>query len=164
MPAAKKFLNDPKNAVVESLEGLVAATPHLQRLDGFPGVTACQQSGSPCRACLSANSFCCCRSKWSSMRMPQRTMWLLWQVRFHCHWLPSPTKLLCKQQNSIHAGKAAQLSEHWHLDIEHKSVLSWKEGKGESAQCQIVDSPSTWWNGAVGALSAAMWHNFSSPL
>ncbi|KAK9836762.1 hypothetical protein WJX74_007596 [Apatococcus lobatus] len=38
MPAAKKFLNDPKDAVVESLEGLVAATPHLQRLDGFPGI------------------------------------------------------------------------------------------------------------------------------
>ncbi len=36
--AAKKFLNDPKDAVTDSLEGLVAATPHLQRLDGFPGV------------------------------------------------------------------------------------------------------------------------------
>lgn len=37
--AAKKFLNSPKTAVVESLEGLVAATPYLERLDGFPGVS-----------------------------------------------------------------------------------------------------------------------------
>ncbi|KAK9867896.1 hypothetical protein WJX84_007686 [Apatococcus fuscideae] len=36
--AAKKFLNSPKTAVVESLEGLVAATPYLERLDGFPGI------------------------------------------------------------------------------------------------------------------------------
>lgn len=32
------FINKPKDFVVESIEGLVASVPHLQRLDGFPQV------------------------------------------------------------------------------------------------------------------------------
>ena len=56
LSASKKFLNDPKDAVTESLEGLVAATPHLQRLDGFPGViAACMRN-----AALHTSMVCLC--------------------------------------------------------------------------------------------------------
>ena len=32
------FVNGLQDVVTESLDGLVAATPHLRRLDGYPGV------------------------------------------------------------------------------------------------------------------------------
>lgn len=36
--SSQKFVNDPKDAVIEMLEGMVATIPHLKRLDGFPEV------------------------------------------------------------------------------------------------------------------------------
>lgn len=40
MTGAKKLINDPKHVVLEAIDGLVAAVPHLRRLDGYPGVRA----------------------------------------------------------------------------------------------------------------------------
>ncbi|EFN51059.1 hypothetical protein CHLNCDRAFT_28367 [Chlorella variabilis] len=38
--AAKALINEPSQVVTEALEGLVAATPHLALLEGFPSVSA----------------------------------------------------------------------------------------------------------------------------
>ena len=37
----KSLLNRPEDVVLESLEGLVATVPHLQRLDGYPAIKVC---------------------------------------------------------------------------------------------------------------------------
>jgi triose/dihydroxyacetone kinase / FAD-AMP lyase (cyclizing) len=37
-PAMKSFINRPEDLVTESISGLVATTPHLSHLDGFPGI------------------------------------------------------------------------------------------------------------------------------
>jgi hypothetical protein len=44
--ARKALINSPDTVVCEAIEGLVSATPHLARLDGFPAVS------TPC--CASA--------------------------------------------------------------------------------------------------------------
>lgn len=36
--ASRKFINSPDAAVTEAIQGLVACTPYLRRLDGFPHV------------------------------------------------------------------------------------------------------------------------------
>lgn len=38
--AAKALINEPSQVVTEALEGLVAATPHLALLEGFPSVSS----------------------------------------------------------------------------------------------------------------------------
>lgn len=36
---AKRLINTPESVVTDALDGLVLCHPHLQRLDGYPGVS-----------------------------------------------------------------------------------------------------------------------------
>ena len=45
--ARKALINSPETVVCEAIEGLVSATPHLARLDGFPSVSTSCRANSP---------------------------------------------------------------------------------------------------------------------
>ena len=52
-PQHQHFVNGLQDVVTESLDGLVAATPHLRRLDGYPDVRSTMPCPTErCTACV----------------------------------------------------------------------------------------------------------------